>query len=100
MRLASLVTVLAVLAPAVASAQQDTADIVFTNGKVYTANEKQARADAVAIKGNKIVFVGRQRRRAKIHRTQDQGDRPAGGDGAPRPDRLPTCTSPAWASAR
>jgi predicted amidohydrolase YtcJ len=58
MRLASFVTGLALLAPAAAGPQQEPADIVFTNGKVYTANEKQARAEAVAIKGNRIVFVG------------------------------------------
>ena len=58
MRLASLVTGLAVLAPAASGRQQEPADLVFTNGKVYTANEKQARAEAVAIKGNRIVFVG------------------------------------------
>lgn len=55
---ATLVTALALLAPVVSGPQQEPADLVFTNGKVYTANDKQARADAVAIKGNKIVFVG------------------------------------------
>ena len=34
------------------------ADKVFTNGKVYTVNKDQAWAEAVAIKGNKIIFVG------------------------------------------
>lgn len=34
------------------------ADIVFTNAKVYTVNEKQPWADAVAVRGNKIVYVG------------------------------------------
>lgn len=34
------------------------ADRVLTNGKVYTVNEAQEWAEAVAIKGNKIVFVG------------------------------------------
>ncbi len=36
----------------------DPADIVFTGGKVYTVNEKQPWAEAVAVKGNKIVYVG------------------------------------------
>jgi predicted amidohydrolase YtcJ len=35
------------------------ADIVLRNGKVYTANDKQPRAEAVAIRGDKIAFVGR-----------------------------------------
>ena len=34
------------------------ADHVFTNGKVYTVSEKQPWAEAVAVKGNKIVYVG------------------------------------------
>lgn len=34
------------------------ADKVFTNGKVYTVNKAQPWAEAVAVKGNKIVFVG------------------------------------------
>ena len=34
------------------------ADKVFTNGKVYTVNESQPWAEAVAVSGNKIVFVG------------------------------------------
>ncbi len=58
MKLPSLAVALALLAPFVSGPQQEPADLVFTNGKVYTANDKQARADAVAIKGNKIVFVG------------------------------------------
>lgn len=34
------------------------ADTVFTGGKVYTVDEKQTWAEAVAVKENKIVFVG------------------------------------------
>ena len=34
------------------------ADIVFKNGNVYTANDKAARAQAIAVKADKIVFVG------------------------------------------
>jgi len=30
----------------------------FSGGKIYTANDNQARADAVAVKGNKITYVG------------------------------------------
>ena len=36
----------------------EAADKVFINGNVYTVNESQPTAEAVAIKGNKIVFVG------------------------------------------
>lgn len=34
------------------------ADTVFTGGRVYTVNDGQPWAEAVAVKGNKIVFVG------------------------------------------
>jgi len=34
------------------------ADLIFLNGNVYTANEKQPRAEAVAMKGDRIVFAG------------------------------------------
>lgn len=34
------------------------ADTVFTNAKVYTVNKAQPWAEAVAVKGGKIVFVG------------------------------------------
>ena len=34
------------------------ADLVLTNGVVYTADEKETVCEAVAIKGNKIMFVG------------------------------------------
>jgi Predicted metal-dependent hydrolase with the TIM-barrel fold len=37
---------------------QSAADIVFKNGNVYTANDKSAKAQAIAVKGDKIVFVG------------------------------------------
>ena len=34
------------------------ADYVFAGGKVYTVNEKQPWAEAVAVDDNKIVYVG------------------------------------------
>ncbi len=34
------------------------ADIVFTNGNVYTVNDAAPHAEAIAIKGERIVFVG------------------------------------------
>lgn len=36
----------------------EAADAVFKNGNVYTVNEKQPRAEAIAVKGGKIIFVG------------------------------------------
>ena len=34
------------------------ADIVFKNGNVYTANDNAPRAEAIAVKADRIVFVG------------------------------------------
>src|SRR5438874_1150664 len=36
----------------------DAADLVFINGNIYTVNAKQPHAEAVAVKGDRIVFVG------------------------------------------
>ncbi|MEP7071992.1 MAG: amidohydrolase, partial [Verrucomicrobiota bacterium] len=36
----------------------ETADLILVNGNVYTVNEKQPRAEAIAIKGERIAFVG------------------------------------------
>lgn len=38
--------------------QPASADIVFRNGNVYTANDKAPHAQAIAIKGDRIIFVG------------------------------------------
>src|SRR5437588_12921155 len=45
----------------------ETADVVFVNGNVYTVNEKQPRAEAVAIKKDRIVFVGSNEDAKKFH---------------------------------
>ena len=34
------------------------ADVVFKNGNVYTANDKAPQAEAIAVKADRIVFVG------------------------------------------
>jgi predicted amidohydrolase YtcJ len=34
------------------------ADLIFINGNVYTVNERQPRAQAIAVKGDRIIFVG------------------------------------------
>ena len=36
----------------------DSADFVFTNAKVYTVNDAAPWAEAVAVKGNEIIYVG------------------------------------------
>lgn len=37
------------------------ADIIFSNGNIYTVNERQPNAKALAIKGERIIFVGSNR---------------------------------------
>jgi len=51
-------TVILALCPALPAAQPEIAETVFVNGNVYTMNERQPRAEAIAIKGGRIVFVG------------------------------------------
>lgn len=38
--------------------QVESADLVLKNGNIYTANDKSPRAQAIAVKGDRIVFVG------------------------------------------
>jgi hypothetical protein len=42
-----------------ASAQTTTADLALVNGRLWTGNEKSPWAEAVAIKGNKILRIGK-----------------------------------------
>ena len=37
---------------------QQPADLILKNGRIYTVNERQPRAEAVAIRGDRIIFVG------------------------------------------
>ena len=41
-----------------AIASAETAQTVFINGNIYTVNERQPRAEAIAVKGGRIIFVG------------------------------------------
>ncbi len=52
---AAIFSAISCLGPAAAA---EPADTVFTGGKVYTVNNEQPWAEAVAVKGNKIVYVG------------------------------------------
>jgi Predicted metal-dependent hydrolase with the TIM-barrel fold len=55
-----LLVVLSVLVLSLAPTQTriTTADIVFKNGNVYTANDRSPKAQAIAIKSDRIVYVG------------------------------------------
>ncbi|WP_420582751.1 amidohydrolase [Reichenbachiella sp.] len=59
-KLSLLVTMLIalVITSCKTESKQEAADMVFTNGNIYTINEAQPSAEAVAVKDGKIVFVG------------------------------------------
>lgn len=59
----ALIVTLLLLSPRVANpwAAAEAADVVFKNGNIYTVNERLPRAEAVAVKAGKIVFVGSNR---------------------------------------
>src|SRR6266436_4732119 len=40
------------------TAGAQTAETIFINGNIYTVNEKQPHAQAIAVKGDRIIFVG------------------------------------------
>jgi predicted amidohydrolase YtcJ len=48
----------AVLAGATACGASEAADMVLVNGRIYTLDEQQPWADAVAIRGDRVVAVG------------------------------------------
>ena len=57
----TLVALLVVLICLPAASKVPPADLVFKNGNIYTVNERQPRAEAVAVKGDRIIFVGSNR---------------------------------------
>ena len=40
------------------TASAETAETIFINGNIYTVNDKQPFAQAIAVKGDRIIFVG------------------------------------------
>jgi predicted amidohydrolase YtcJ len=57
-RIAALALLFALLCLPLVYSCAEQADIVFINGNVYTVNEHQPHAEAIAVKAGKIVFVG------------------------------------------
>jgi predicted amidohydrolase YtcJ len=51
----------------VGMARAEDVDFLLTNGNVYTVTEKQPKAEAVAVKANRIVFVGSTDEAKKFH---------------------------------
>jgi predicted amidohydrolase YtcJ len=58
MKIRAAFAVLASCAGLSATARAEIAQTVFLNGNIYTMNERQPRAEAIAVKGGRIVFVG------------------------------------------
>ena len=58
---AILVAVIFAFDPTPSASKVSPADLVFKNGNIYTVNERQPRAEAVAVKGDRIIFVGSNR---------------------------------------
>ncbi|MGI9066422.1 MAG: amidohydrolase [Pyrinomonadaceae bacterium] len=56
-----LVVLLSALLLSPTMAQVQSADLVFKNGNIYTVNDAQPKAEAIAVKGDRIVFVGSNR---------------------------------------
>ncbi|MET3289276.1 UNVERIFIED_CONTAM: putative amidohydrolase YtcJ [Brevibacillus sp. OAP136] len=54
----SMSHVSATTAPVLTQTSQNTADTVFSNGSVYTVDKNRNWAEAVAVRGDKIVYVG------------------------------------------
>jgi predicted amidohydrolase YtcJ len=52
--------------------QATVADLVFINGNIYTANDKQPHAEAIAVRGDRIVLVGSN---AAVKRRQGRNTR-------------------------
>jgi predicted amidohydrolase YtcJ len=57
---------IALTAPGTARAQTPAADLILTNARVYTADAARPRAQAVAIRDGRIVFVGSAREAAAL----------------------------------
>jgi len=61
MRIAALILTLTLIATVLGSGSglaAESADALFINGNVYTVNERQPSAEAIAVKAGKILFVG------------------------------------------
>ena len=58
MKIRAVAVILAICTALPATGQSETVETVFVNGNIYTMNERQPRAEAIAVKGDRIVFVG------------------------------------------
>lgn len=54
----TLVLAVCILAIPLFGQQRRVADVIFNNGNIYTVNPRQPRAQAIAVKGDRVLFVG------------------------------------------
>ncbi len=54
--------------PQAAVQQVDAADTIYTGGEIVTVNDRQPSAEALAVKGGKIVAVGMRADVEKAHK--------------------------------
>jgi predicted amidohydrolase YtcJ len=48
----------------------DDVDVLFTDGNIYTGNDKQPHAEAIAVKNQRIAFIGSNEEGKKLHATR------------------------------
>jgi len=58
MKVVSILLSILLLSLGPATSRVDPADLVFINGNIYTVNDKQPHAEALAVKADRIIFVG------------------------------------------
>lgn len=58
MKIFALILLIITLSFVSVNPKVETADVVFKNGNIYTVNERQPHAQAIAVKAGRIVFVG------------------------------------------
>ena len=58
MKIHLLILSLLLLTFSPAETKVEPASLIFTNGNIYTANDRQPNAQAIAVKNDRIVYVG------------------------------------------
>jgi predicted amidohydrolase YtcJ len=59
--IAAILLIVLTLAVVPAEPAVQAADTIFKNGNIYTVNDRRPRAEAIAVKGERIIFVGSNR---------------------------------------
>jgi predicted amidohydrolase YtcJ len=58
MKTFALIIIVFLLSLVFVNPKVESADVVFKNGNIYTVADRQPHAEAIAVKGNRIIFVG------------------------------------------